>query len=102
MKRLLSLCIALTAMLCVNAQGLQLAQSKQIQHDKKFERTISSRMGMKPASTKQSKELSMRMAPMSQANKAAAETVECPYDEWAIQDYGSDLWFNAIDLQMEH
>lgn len=102
MKRLLTLCIALTAMLCVNAQGLQLAQSKQIQHDKKFERTINSRMGMKPASTKQSKELSMRMAPMSQANKAAAETVECPYDEWAIQDYGSDLWFNAIDLQMEH
>ncbi|MDO4195866.1 MAG: hypothetical protein Q4D33_06895 [Prevotellaceae bacterium] len=102
MKRLLSLCIALTAMLCVNAQGLQLAQSKQIQHDKKFERTINSRMGTKPASTKQSKELSMRMAPMSQAKKAAAETVECPYDEWAIQDYGSDLWFNAIDLQKEH
>lgn len=102
MKRLLSLCIALTAMLCVNAQGLQLAQSKQIQHDKKFERIINSRMGMKPASTKQTKELSMRMAPMSQAHKAAAETVECPYDEWAIQEYTRDLWINAIDLQKEH
>lgn len=102
MKRLLSLCIALTAMLCVNAQGLQLAQTKQIQHDKKFERIINSRMGMKPASTKQTKELSMRMAPMSQAHKAAAETVECPYDEWAIQEYTRDLWINAIDLQKEH
>lgn len=89
-------------MLCVNAQGLQLSKAKQIRHDKKFERTISSRMGMKPTATKQSKELNMRMAPISKANKAAAETIESPYDEWAIQDYGSDQWFNAIDLQKEH
>lgn len=102
MRRLLTLCIALTAMLCVNAQGLQLSKAKQIRHDKKFERTISSRMGMKPTATKQSKELNMRMAPISKANKAAAETIESPYDEWAIQDYGSDQWFNAIDLQKEH
>lgn len=78
------------------------SKAKNVQPDKKFERIINDHMGIKPTFSKQAKAAGMRAVPVRKSSKAAAETVDCPYDDWAIQDYGSDLWFNAIDLQKEH
>lgn len=100
MKRLLTLFAAMIAVVCINAQGQLVSNPVKVQPDRKFERTINEHFGMKPSTTKRPMTISQNAA--SRMHKAAAETIECPYDEWAIQDYGSDLWFNAIDLQKEH
>lgn len=100
MKRLLTLFAAMITVVCINAQGQLVSNPVKVQPDRKFERTINEHFGMKPSTTKRPMTISQNAA--SRMHKAAAETIECPYDEWAIQDYGSDLWFNAIDLQKEH
>lgn len=103
MKRLFTLFVAMIAVMCMTAAPQQLVSNAMKVHpDRKFERTISSRMGVKPIFGKQANAFGMRAVPVRKSNKAVADVIECPYDEWAIQDYGSDLWFNCIDIQKEH
>lgn len=94
MKKFFTLCAAFAMLMSVDAAP-QLVKGPKTADLKPVHRMLSDRAPQKPAIEKKAAKLTDRKAALNGIRRAKAEVMECTYDTFSAEDYGTDTWFQC-------